>query len=71
MTTNAAPNTTPADERLLRLPEVIARLGVSRPTIYQWIALGKFPPPTKLGKSSCWPWSVVRQIMQDGIDLEG
>jgi len=63
--------TIPPDERLLRLREITARLGVSRATVYQWISLGKFPPPTKLGKSSCWPWSVVRQVMQDGVDLEG
>jgi len=71
MTTVTAHQTTPTDERLLRLPEVIARLGVSRATIYQWISAGKFPMPVKLGKSSCWPWSVVRQVIENGIDLEG
>jgi len=63
--------TTPTDERLLRLHEVTARLGVSRATIYQWIAAQKFPRPVKLGKSSCWTWSTVRQVIENGVDLEG
>lgn len=71
MTTEAAHRNAPTDERLLRLPEVIARLGVGRATIYAWIKKGRFPEPVKLGKSSCWPWSVVRQVIENGIDLEG
>lgn len=59
------------DERLLRLPEVVARLGVGRATIYSWIKQGKFPEPVKLGKASCWPWSVVRRVIETGVNLEG
>ena len=34
---------------LLRRPEVEARTGLSRSTIYQWIKDGEFPSPVKLG----------------------
>lgn len=34
---------------MLRLPAVIARTGLSRSTIYQRMADGKFPKPVSLG----------------------
>ena len=37
---------------ILRLPEVKARTGLSRSTIYLRIAEGKFPPPINLGERS-------------------
>lgn len=36
-------------EKLLRRPEVEARTGLSRSTIYQWMKDGKFPQPVALG----------------------
>lgn len=36
-------------ERILRRPEVEARTGLSRSTIYQWMKDGQFPQPVKLG----------------------
>ena len=36
-------------ERLLRRPEVEARTGLSRSTIYDWIKRGEFPQPVRLG----------------------
>jgi len=36
-------------EKLLRRPEVEARTGLSRSTIYAWIQRGDFPQPVKLG----------------------
>ena len=35
-------------EAFLRLPEVVALVGLKRSTIYEQIQLGKFPPPEKL-----------------------
>jgi prophage regulatory protein len=44
-----------AQERLLRLEEVIAICGLGRSKIYQAIKLGEFPAPVKLyGRSSAW-----------------
>lgn len=37
-------------ETLLRRPEVEARSGLSRSTIYAWMKLGEFPQPVKLGE---------------------
>ena len=36
-------------ERILRRPEVETRTGLSRSTIYAWMAEGCFPVPIKLG----------------------
>ena len=36
-------------EKLLRRPEVEARTGLSRSTLYDWMKLGEFPQPVKLG----------------------
>lgn len=36
-------------ETLLRRPDVEARTGLSRSTIYDWIKRGDFPQPVKLG----------------------
>ena len=38
--------------RILRLPEVLARTGVSRTTIYEWMAQERFPKPIPLGPHS-------------------
>lgn len=36
-------------EKLLRRPDVEARTGLSRSTLYAWMAEGKFPKPVALG----------------------
>jgi prophage regulatory protein len=42
--------------RVLRLPAVIEKVGLSRSTIYKGVADGTFPKPIKLGpKSVAWP----------------
>jgi prophage regulatory protein len=45
-----------ADEpiRLVRLPEVMRRTGLSRPTVYRYIVAGRFPKPAKIGAMTCW-----------------
>ena len=53
-------NTQPAAERILRRPEVLARLGIGQSTLYQWMAEGTFPRPVALGsKLVGWPESAV------------
>lgn len=37
-------------ERLIRRPEVEARTGLSRSTLYDWMKRGEFPQPVKLGE---------------------
>ena len=41
--------TTPKTIRILRQPEVLARTGLSKSTIYQLIKEKQFKPPIKLG----------------------
>lgn len=36
-------------DTLIRRPEVEARTGLSRSTIYEWMKRGEFPQPVKLG----------------------
>ena len=36
-------------QRLIRRPEVEARTGLSRSTLYDWMKRGEFPQPVKLG----------------------
>lgn len=43
---------TPSPEvkiRILRLPEVISRVGLKRASIYQYVSDGRFPKPVSLG----------------------
>lgn len=35
-------------DTILRLPQVLERVGLSRRTLYTLIAAGQFPPPLKL-----------------------
>jgi prophage regulatory protein len=45
----------PPRTRLLRLPEVIGRVGMSRSTIYQRMSEGRFPKSRSLGpKCAVW-----------------
>jgi len=56
---------TPQDRpvRLIRLPEVKARVGLSRSSIYLKISEGTFPPPVKLGvRSVAWPDPGLRVV---------
>ncbi len=36
-------------KRLIRLPEVMSRVGLGRSTIYRWMSEGRFPKPVQLG----------------------
>ena len=45
----------PAPPRLIRLPEVIARVGLKRSSIYQRMAEGRFPKARSLGPR-CVVW---------------
>ena len=44
-----SPDGTSAQVRLVRLPEVVRRTGISRSEVYRRISLGTFPKPLKLG----------------------
>lgn len=39
-------------QRLIRLAEVVTMLGISRSSIYNYVAEGSFPAPVKVGERS-------------------
>lgn len=41
-------------QRLLRLPEVLSRVALSKSTLYARIRDGSFPKPVHLGTLSAW-----------------
>ncbi len=48
------------EARMLRVPEVMARTGLSRTTLWRRVRAGTFPPPTELGENSIgWPESEI------------
>ena len=47
-------------ERLLRIKQVMTILGISRATIYRYVASGKLPSPVKLSvRCVAWKASVI------------
>lgn len=62
------PVSSPAQERFLRLPEVIHLCGLSRSTIYDLISRNAFPQQVSLGgKNVAWLQSEVSAWMTDRI----
>lgn len=53
--------------RLIRLAEVKHRVGLSRSTIYRWIAEGRFPRPKRLGNYIV-AWE--EKVINDWIDRQ-
>jgi prophage regulatory protein len=53
--------------QLIPLPEVLERLGISRPTLYRYVAAGTFPKPIKIGPMSRWLQSEVEDWIAERI----
>ncbi|WP_157669328.1 AlpA family transcriptional regulator [Chitinibacter sp. GC72] len=47
----------------LTLHDILSALQVSKSALYQWIRDGKFPAPTKIGKTSRWNAETVNQAL--------
>lgn len=59
----------PNRPRLIRLPEVKARIGLSRSTIYNRIAAKTFPAPVRLGeKSVAWEEAKIDAWIQARLE---
>lgn len=57
-------------ETLLRLPEVIKRVGLSGPSIYRRIRAKQFPAPVSLGgQAVAWPESEVSAWVSQQIAI--
>lgn len=55
------------DEKIIRLPEVINRVGLSRATIYNKVKDGSFPQQIKLGRLSGWVESEIQTWINQQI----
>ena len=53
------------EEKLLILKEVVNIVSFKRSTIYKFIKQGSFPKPLKIGYSSRWKMSEIRQWMEN------
>lgn len=54
--------------RLERLPDVCARVGVKKSTLYKWIAERKFPAPARIGSNTvAWDARAVDRWISDRI----
>jgi prophage regulatory protein len=54
----------PGQVRLLSKYDVIDRIGVSYPTLWDWMCKSKFPRSRELGGKICWLASEVEDWMQ-------
>lgn len=62
----SAPRVAAAGEVVLRIDQVIARIGLSRTSIYDAIKAGTFPKPIKLSKQARgWLKSEIDQWLAD------
>lgn len=72
MNAQASPAREPAHETLLRLPDVEARVGLRKSSIYDAMRRGEFPIPVKLGRRAvCWPASAIEAWIADRIKNGG
>ncbi|WP_078757939.1 helix-turn-helix transcriptional regulator [Novilysobacter spongiicola] len=56
------------NDRLIRLPAVVAMTGLSRSKIYRRVAAGSFPPQTRLGpRTSAWCFHEVSAWINERI----
>ncbi len=54
---------------LLRLPQVLALIPVSRSSWYAGIAEGYYPPPVRIGKRvSAWRYEDIVALIKEGCD---
>lgn len=57
--------------QLIRLPQIIAMTGMSKPTIYHWMRNGKFPKNIRLGERSVvWLLSDVEKWIESKINAQ-
>lgn len=58
---------TQQQHRLIRLPDVLKRVGLSRSSVYARVQAGTFPSPIKMGHSSGWVESEVQAWIEKQI----
>ena len=72
MTVQPTPSKTAQPERLLRLPDVEALVGLRKSSIYDAVKRGDFPAPVKLSRRAvCWPASAIDAWIAERIKAGG
>ena len=60
------------EERLLRLPDVVSRIGLKRASIYRAIAAGELEGPIRISQRSvAWRESAIRDFIARKIAAAG
>ena len=60
-----------SEERFLRLPEVLEKVGLRRSYWYELIQKGKAPKPKKIGsRMSVWPLSEILDYMKQAVEIQ-
>jgi predicted DNA-binding transcriptional regulator AlpA len=52
------------DEALVRVPVVAALNGVSTPTVWRWVQLGRLPKPVRRGRTTAWRVGDLRTALK-------
>jgi predicted DNA-binding transcriptional regulator AlpA len=56
------------EDRLIKLPEVLKMVGMSKTTWYNGVASGKYPRPIKRSShDTVWPLSTIQKLIADTI----
>ncbi len=56
------------NDRLLRLPEVLKIIPISKSSWWDGVNKGIFPAPIKLGpRTTCWRYSDVQPLVEKGV----
>ena len=70
--THTTPSKSGGPEKLLRLPDVEAAVGLRKSAIYDGMRNGTFPQPVKLSRRAvCWPESRIQEWIADRIRQGG
>lgn len=61
----STPSSAAESTQLLRPKQVLAQLGISRSTLYQYIQEGKFPAPFRIGdRATAWRREQVEEYIR-------
>ena len=56
------------EDRLIKLPEVLATLGMKKSKWYDGVKAGKYPKPIRRSsRDTVWPMSAIQKIVSDTI----
>ncbi len=58
---------TPTTERLIRLPAVLAAVGLGRTAVLDRVKAGNFPRPVKIGRATCWREAEVSAWIRERV----